>query len=129
MANVLVVDDEAGIREMLSRRLRDWGHQVVTAHSAEAALKELELAPIDIVLCDVIMPIHDGLWLLPRIRARWPNIAVVMVTGAAEPQTVRTARAHGAVDYVAKPIGREMLRQAMQRALAALESRTAAGDR
>jgi DNA-binding NtrC family response regulator len=129
MAYVLVVDDEAAIREVLGRRLQNWGHQVVTADSAPAALDEMERAPAEIVMCDVTMPVHDGLWLLPQLRDRWPETVVIMVTGATDPRTVMNVKALGAVDYVAKPIGREMLHQALQRALAVLESRTAGGDR
>lgn len=126
MAYVLVVDDEASVREVLSRRLRGWGHEVVTVHSAEAALTEMALAPADIVFCDVVMPIHNGLWLLPQIRERWPRTIVIMVTGASEPTTVMNARKFGAVDWVPKPIGREMLWQALQRALTVIaESRPA----
>ena len=123
MAYVLVVDDEAPVRDVLRRRLMTWGHEVATVNSAEAALAEMAEKPADIVLCDVIMPIHDGLWLLAKLRERWPDTVVIMVTGSHEPQTVVGARAYGAVDYVTKPIGREMLHQALERAMAVIASR------
>ena len=78
--------------------------------------------PSEIVFCDVTMPVHDGLWLLERIRAKWPATVVVMVSGAQELDTVKKARDFGAVDFVSKPIGREMLHQGLQRALARLSS-------
>jgi DNA-binding NtrC family response regulator len=120
MARILVVDDEAAIRELLFRRLTQWGHEVVTAHGAESALKELAKAPAQIVFSDVIMPLHDGVWLAKEIRERYPDIVIVAVSGAQEMQTVVKMRQHGAIDYVAKPIGREMLHQALERALARL---------
>ncbi len=118
MARILVVDDEASVREILSRRLTQWGHEVVAAEGPEAALVEMEKAPLQIVFSDVIMPVHDGLWLAKEIRQRWPNTVIVAVSGAQDVQTVVEMRQHGAIDYVTKPIGREMLHQALERALA-----------
>ena len=120
MATILVVDDEASVREILFRRLTQWGHDVVVAHGPEAAIAEMEKAPAQIVFSDVIMPIHDGLWLANEIRERWPQTVVVAVSGAQDMQTVVKMRQHGAIDYVTKPIGREMLHQALERALARL---------
>jgi DNA-binding NtrC family response regulator len=120
MARILVVDDEASIREILSRRLTQWGHEVVTANGAEAALTEMAVSPAQIVFSDVIMPILDGVWLAREIRDRWPDAIVVAVSGAQEMDTVVNMRKHGAVDFVTKPIGREMLHQALERALAKL---------
>ncbi len=118
MARILVVDDEAPIRDILSRRLTQWGHEVVTAPSAEAAIEEMSKAPVQIVFSDVIMPLYDGVWLAKEIRERWPGTVIVAVSGAQELETVVKMRQYGAIDYVAKPIGREMLHQALERALA-----------
>ena len=123
MARILVVDDEASVREILSRRLERWGHQVASAPSAEAALEKMKQSRPDIVLCDVIMPVHDGVWLLNQILELWPQMIFVAVSGAQDINTVMELRKLGAVDFVPKPIGREMLRQALDRALATLESR------
>ena len=119
MASILVVDDEAPIRDVLARRLAQWGHQVTAVSTATAALDQMAAAPASIVFCDVIMPIHDGIWLLEEIRRRWPQTVVVMVSGAESLDTVIDSRRLGAVDWVAKPVGREMLHQALDRALAA----------
>lgn len=118
MAKILVVDDEAAIRDILSRRLTQWGHEVVAAHGAEAALEAMAGEPAQIVFCDVIMPVFDGVWLAKQIRERWPDTVIVAVSGAQEMETVVKMRRYGAIDYVAKPIGREMLHQALARALA-----------
>ena len=122
MAKILVVDDEALIRDVLSRRLTQWGHEVVTAPGADAALEAMEKGPAEIVFSDVIMPLHDGLWLAKQVRERWPDTIIVAVSGALEVQTVVKMRQYGAIDYVTKPIGREMLHQALERALARLPS-------
>jgi two-component system response regulator DctR len=80
--------------------------------------------PAEIVFCDVIMPKFDGAWLAQQIRERWPDAVIVAVSGAQEMETVLKMRQFGAVDYVSKPIGREMLHQALERALARLAERT-----
>ncbi len=118
MARILVVDDEASIRDVLTRRLTQWGHEVLTAPGAEAAVDVMTGGAADIVFCDVIMPLFDGVWLAQQIRERWPGTVIVAVSGAQEMATVVKMRQYGAVDYVAKPIGREMLHQALERALA-----------
>jgi DNA-binding NtrC family response regulator len=120
MARILVVDDEAPIRDILTRRLNQWGHSVVTAGSADEAIEEMSKEPAQIVFSDVIMPVHDGVWLAGEIRRQWPDTVIVAVSGAQEMSTVVQMRQVGAVDYVAKPIGREMLHQALERALARL---------
>ena len=120
MARILVVDDEAPIRDILSRRLTQWGHEVAVAHGAEAAITEMEKSPAQIVFSDVIMPLYDGVWLAKEIRERWPDTVIVAVSGAQEMETVVNMRKYGAIDYVTKPIGREMLHQALERALAKL---------
>lgn len=128
MAYILVVDDEESVREILSRRLTGWGHRVATARTAEEALALMWSAPAAIVFCDLIMPVRDGLWLMARLREQWPHTILVAVSGAEDPGTVTLTRDLGAVDYVSKPVGREMLHQALQRALAKLESREDARD-
>jgi DNA-binding NtrC family response regulator len=120
MARILVVDDEEPIRDILSRRLTQWGHEVVTASGAEAALVEMSKSPAQIVFSDVIMPVLDGVWLAKELRDRWPDTVVVAVSGAQEVSTVVKMRQNGVIDYVTKPIGREMLHQALERALAKL---------
>jgi DNA-binding NtrC family response regulator len=123
MARILVVDDEASIRDILTRRLTQWGHEVVTAGGAEAALETMTAEPVDIMFCDVIMPLFNGVWLAQQVRERWPGTVIVAVSGAQDVGTVKKMREHGAVDYVTKPIGRETLHQALQRALATIELR------
>jgi DNA-binding NtrC family response regulator len=123
MVRILVVDDEPPIREILTRRLTQWGHEVVTAPTADAAIELMAAQPAEIVFCDVIMPVHDGVWLAQQIRERWPQTVIVACSGTQEMSTVVKMRQFGAVDFVPKPIGREMLHQALERALATLAAR------
>lgn len=121
MAYVLVVDDEPAVRQLLTRWLEGWGCQVKHAATATQALELMESEAASIVLCDVKMPGHDGLWLVEQVRPRWPKTVFIMATGAHDFQTVRKSRQNGAVDYLTKPFGRELVRQALQRASVALE--------
>jgi CheY-like chemotaxis protein len=116
MLRILVVDDEKPIRQLLSRWLAAWGYDVRDAASATEALVLMAESPASIVLCDVSMPDHDGLWLTDRIREQWPETAVIMASGAQDLEVIRSTRRKGAVDFVPKPFGREVLRQALQRA-------------
>ena len=116
MAYVLVVDDEESIRRLLTRWLSGWGYESKEAANAEAAIEIMTAEPADIMLCDVMMPVHDGIWLAEQVRGRWPRTAVIMASSAQDMETVMRMRKQGAVDYVTKPFGREMLRQALQRA-------------
>jgi len=116
MAYVLVVDDEESIRKLLTRWLAGWGYQSKEAANANDAIEQMTAEPAAIMLCDVMMPVHDGVWLAEQVRTRWPQTAVVMASSAQDMETVMRMRKQGAVDYVTKPFGREMLRQALQRA-------------
>jgi len=116
MAYVLVVDDEESIRRLLTRWLDGWGYQSKEAANADEAIARMTEEPAAIMLCDVMMPVHDGIWLTEQVRQRWPQTAVVMASSAQDMETVMRMRKQGAVDYVTKPFGREMLRQALLRA-------------
>jgi CheY-like chemotaxis protein len=122
MAYVLVVDDEEAIRRLLSRWLTGWGYEAKEAANADDALEIMAAEPAEIMLCDVMMPVHDGIWLAEQVRGRWPQTAVIMASSAQDMETVTRMRKQGAVDYVTKPFGREMLRQALQRASGNLQS-------
>jgi CheY-like chemotaxis protein len=121
MPYVLVVDDEESIRKLLMRWLAGWGYQAKEAGSANDAIETMNGEPAAIILCDVMMPVHDGIWLAEQVRARWPQTAVIMASSAQDMETVMRMRKQGAVDYVTKPFGREMLRQALLRASERLE--------
>ena len=116
MAYVLVVDDEEAIRRLLTRWLSGWGYETKQAANADEAIEIMAKEPAEIMLCDVMMPVHDGIWLAEQVRGRWPQTAVIMASSAQALETGMRMRKQGAVDYVTKPFGREMLRQALQRA-------------
>jgi DNA-binding response OmpR family regulator len=112
---MLVVDDEPLIRNFLTRCLEGWGYTVKQAGSAIDALECMTARPASVVLCDVMMPDHDGFWLAEQLRARWPDTAVVMTTALDDVETIARSRELGALAYITKPIAPEQLLQAVRR--------------
>ena len=115
--SVLVVDDENGVRDLISRWLLSGGYSVASAASADAALGMMESAPAAVALCDIRMPGHDGLWLADRIRHLFPETAVIMATGVQDVGAAVDSLRQGVVDYLTKPFGRDRLREAVVRGL------------
>lgn len=112
---VLVVDDASIVRDFLTRCLEGWGYAVRQADSAAEALEIMVAKPASVVLCDIKMPGHDGLWLADRLHAHWPNTPLVMVTALDDLETVRQSRDCGAVDFITKPINPDQLRDILRR--------------
>jgi DNA-binding NtrC family response regulator len=116
-ARVLVVDDAAAMREIISRNLTALGHAVRVAADVPDALAALEAEPADLVVTDMRMPGADGLDLVRAVRERWPNTALVMVTGFATVGGAVEAMREGVSDYLAKPFSDEELEHAVRTAL------------
>jgi DNA-binding NtrC family response regulator len=116
MAVVLIVDDESKVRELVRRWLEKAGYQTLEAADASTALETLTAHPAGVVLCDVRMPGHDGLWLARQIREQHPTIAVVFATGIEVLPPADTLR-DGVVAYVLKPFDRAPLLDAVERAV------------
>ena len=118
MAQILVVDDEVGIRELLSEILEDEGHQVALAESAGDARRIRERARPDLVLLDIWMPDTDGITLLKVWAASGQlTMPVVMMSGHATIETAVEATRIGALDFLEKPIAMQRLLATVKRAL------------
>ncbi|KVN36883.1 XRE family transcriptional regulator [Burkholderia stagnalis] len=119
MATILVVDDEMGIRELLSEILSDEGHVVEAAENAQAAREyRLEQAP-DLVLLDIWMPDTDGVTLLKEWAAQGLlTMPVIMMSGHATIDTAVEATKIGALDFLEKPIALQKLLKAVEHGLA-----------
>jgi DNA-binding NtrC family response regulator len=118
MAQILVVDDEVGIRELLSEILADEGHQVLLAESAGQAKLLRERGRPDLVLLDIWMPDTDGISLLKEWAAGGQlNMPVVMMSGHGTIETAVEATRIGALDYLEKPIALQRLLATVKRAL------------
>ena len=119
MANILVVDDELGIRDLLSEILNDEGHQVDLAENAAQARAARALARPDLVLLDIWMPDTDGVTLLKE----WSSgglltMPVIMMSGHATIDTAVEATKIGAMAFLEKPITLQKLLKAVEQGLA-----------
>ena len=113
----LIVDDEPRLRQVLVHLMRNDGFTCVEAGNGEEALEHLQRMPISLVMSDLRMPKMDGLELLRRVRGRWPDTAVVMITAVADVEVAVSCLAIGAMDYLTKPFHLEEVRARVAQAL------------
>ncbi|MEA5096949.1 MAG: response regulator, partial [Burkholderiaceae bacterium] len=118
MANILVVDDEMGIRELLMEILSDEGHVVQTAENARQAREARAAGAADLVLLDIWMPDTDGVTLLKEWqRDGLLTMPVIMMSGHATIDTAVEATRIGALNFLEKPIAMQKLLKAVQQGL------------
>jgi len=108
---LLIVEDEETLSESLQRVLSKDGYEVDAVNSAEAALKNLEEAAYDLVITDITLPGIDGIELLRRIREKFSDQIVIIMTAYASIETAVGALRGGAYDYVIKPIIHEEIKK------------------
>jgi putative two-component system response regulator len=113
----LVVDDEPRLRQALVRLMQGEGLTCFEAGSGLEALEVLEREPVTLVLSDMRMPGMDGRTLLRHVRARYPDVAVIMITAVAEVEVAVDCLALGAMDYITKPFVFEEVRARVAQAL------------
>ena len=118
MAHLMVVDDEASIRDALKQLFEYEGHTVTLASDGIAALELLEDRRPDLIFLDVKMPGLDGLEVLDRIRSRDPTALVVMISGHGTIGTAVDATRKGAYDFLEKPLDSDRLLLTLRNALA-----------
>ena len=129
-AKVLIVEDDAGLREALVDTLLLGGYQVIEADSGEQALIKLSEQPVDIVVSDIQMGGMSGLSLLKNIKNKYPNLAILLMTAYATIDDAVQAMRDGATDYLSKPFAPEVLLNLVGRYAPAqkVESRTPIAD-
>ena len=115
--SILLVDDEEGIRKVLSIALSDMGYRVHTAGNGVEALRVFEDKRPPIVLTDIKMPEMDGIQLLRRIKELSPDTEIIMITGHGDMDLAIKSVKYEATDFVTKPINDEVLEIALNRAV------------
>lgn len=116
-ANILVVDDEVNIRGALVTLLEKKGHHVRGVGTGEEALEQLEAVAADLVMTDLKMPGIGGMEFLRRLKGKWPDTEVVVMTAYGSIDTAVEAMRCGAYDYLTKPIDRERFPIVVEKAL------------
>ena len=120
--SILVVDDEPDVAELFRQRFRREARQgtyvMHFATSGEEALDNLAdgIRPqLIVILSDINMPGMDGLALLREIKQRWPELPVMMVTAYGDDERRRQAGAHGAAEFITKPVDFDRLKERLTR--------------
>jgi FixJ family two-component response regulator/GGDEF domain-containing protein len=113
-ARILAVDDQRYFRVYLEDLLEQQGYEVRTAGGGEEALHLLEREAFDIVLTDLVMPGLSGAELVERVRARWPEQDLVVVTSVGDVRTAVEAMRAGASDYLLKPLDPTLLNRSLE---------------
>jgi two-component system response regulator HydG len=113
---VLVVDDDAAIREALSRTLEKFGYEVVLAEDGQAGLDRLREGRVHILLADLQMPKVSGQELLRAAKTLAPEVEVIVITGHGTVEDAVEAMKEGAYDFITKPFKRVQLEQTIRRA-------------
>ena len=114
---ILVVDDDASVRDVIQVLLREEGYDCTALETADAALDAASRSEYPLVICDVRMPGHDGFWLLERVRELQPDTAVIMLTAFGDTEAAVQCLRNGAADYLLKPPKVTELVRAIERAL------------
>ena len=114
---ILVVDDDAGMRELAHDVFQDRGHQVATAGSGQEALKLLAEQDYAVVLTDLRMKGMQGTELLAEVRHLYPDIGVILMTGFGSVDTAVEAMKRGASDYLTKPVKNDELVRVVERVI------------
>lgn len=116
-ARILAIDDQRYFRELIEGLLIEEGYEVETTATGEDALHILERDDFDVVITDLVMPGIDGTQLVQRIKERYPEQDVVMVTGVVDVKTAVEAMKQGATDYILKPFDRNDLARSLDKIL------------
>src|ERR1043166_8524244 len=117
MANLLIVDDELGMRQFLTHLFQREGHVVRVAENGRVALEQMQQQAPDLIISDIRMPDMSGVDLLRAARGLLPDVEVIMMTAFANVDTAREAFLLGAYDFVQKPFDNDLLKETVARAL------------
>ncbi|MDQ1368317.1 MAG: hypothetical protein QOF20_670 [Acidimicrobiaceae bacterium] len=122
VALVLIVVDEPETLLLLCRDVESGGHTAVLAADADTALERLAAMPVDLVMVDVMMPVHDGWTVLRALREGSPPLPSIVMSGRAGPADLERATLMGAVATLAAPFTPAQLLRAVDLALASIAS-------
>ena len=119
MADILIVDDEADIRDLISDLLRDESHSARTAHDADSAFAEIEQTPPDLIILDIWLQGSrmDGIEILKSVKRDNPGIPIVIISGHGNIEVAVAAVRQGAYDFIEKPFNMDQLMVVVSRAL------------
>ena len=100
---ILVVDDDPIVVKSCKRILQAEGFEVFTCPSADEALQKMKQCDFDLILMDVKMPKHDGIFLMKEMKKYCPDIPIVVMSGYPTPETIADVAQLGAIQFIPKP--------------------------
>ena len=115
---ILIADDEESIRFTFSSFLNDAGYRVETAKSLSNCIQAMQKGAVDLLFLDIDFGGDDGIEAIHGLKVLQPDCSIVIITGNMCPQTIMTARRHGALDYLVKPVRQASLLYIVQKILA-----------
>ena len=116
---ILVTDDEPVVLNSCRKVLEEDGFDVYLVPSADEALKAMKKEGFDFLLVDVKMPKHDGIYLMQKVKEKWPDVPIIVMSGYPTPNTITDGAKMGADAFIAKPFTPdellETIRQVIQK--------------
>jgi len=117
MVTVLLIDDSAFQRKIITRILNELGHDVITANNGHEGVERILNEKPAIVLSDLLMPEYDGTWVLEQLKERGIKIPVIMVTSDVQTTTRELCMSLGAFEYLNKPVQKNLIQSTIGKAL------------
>ncbi|WP_287155303.1 response regulator [Candidatus Solincola tengchongensis] len=108
-AKLLIVDDNEGVRHLVSRWLERAGFRVEEASDGAEAVEMVRKNPPDVILADIRMPKIDGIELARIVKSEFPGIKIILMTAYSSPQTIAQAKREGVDDYLEKPFTKDQV--------------------
>jgi len=122
---ILVVDDDVIVIKSCRRILEAEGFEVTTVASADEALEKIKIYDFDLLVMDVKMPIHDGIFLMREIKKNWPDIPIIVMSGYPTPETVADVVRLGAVQFIPKPFKPDEFMKSIREVIRKMPHKTA----
>ena len=121
MARILVIDDDSDTRAMLEQTLKPAGYEVILAADGREGVERYRASPVDLVITDLYMPNQEGLETIGELRRRFPEVAIIAMSGKAAAVTMLSiAQKFGAIGMLHKPFAADELIAAVEKALGGL---------
>jgi CheY-like chemotaxis protein len=121
MVKILVIDDSAFQRKILTHLVNGFGYDIVTADNGQDGINQALLEKPDVILTDLLMPEYDGYWLLEQRSSQGIAIPVIIVTSDVQTTTMTRCLEMGAFGFLNKPVKAEELHSAIRKALAGVD--------
>lgn len=114
---ILVVDDDVIVVKSCRRILEAEGFEVTTVPSADDALEKIKMYDFDLLIMDVKMPKHDGIFLMREIKKNWPDIPIIVMSGYPTPETIADVLKLGAIQFIPKPFKPDEFMKSIQQVI------------